>query len=133
MGTGLDMRHFWPSDYARYIIAKKKTAVPPRCISGTITAFAGSYITLRDYQTSPSITCPELSRRNPPTAHPLKRIKAVKGKRWLRVIQPSFGKKTQKAIYNLCYIKYNVIHREVKVMSRSITIRLTPMRERIPI
>ena len=44
--------------------------LPPKV--RTIMAIAGSYITLRDYQTSPSLTCP--------TAHPLKRIKAVKGK-----------------------------------------------------
>jgi len=37
--------------------------VPPK--ARTITAFAGSYIRLRDYQTPPGITCPELSRRNP--------------------------------------------------------------------
>jgi len=38
----------------------------------TITAFAGSFIRLRDYQTSPSITCP--------TAHPGTRKKAVEEK-----------------------------------------------------
>ena len=59
----------------------KEKTVPPRCISGTITVFAGSYIRLRDYQASPSLTCPELSRRNPSTAHPLDKMKAVKGKK----------------------------------------------------
>ena len=49
---------FWSSDSPRYVMAKKKKAVPSRSISGTITAFAGSYIRLRDYQTAPSIIPP---------------------------------------------------------------------------
>jgi hypothetical protein len=74
------MGPFWPSDNPRFIIAKKKKAmpVPPK---RTITAFVGSYITLRDYQTPQSLYSP--------TPYSSKAMKAVKGRRWLGVIQLS--------------------------------------------
>jgi len=71
MGSGLGMGHFWPSDSPSYIIPKKKKAVPVPPKARTIMAFAGSHIRLRDYQTSTSPISP--------TAHPLQRMKAVKG------------------------------------------------------
>jgi hypothetical protein len=63
------------------MIAQSKKAVPFPPKARTLTVFAGSYIRLRDYQTSPSLTCPQLSRRNPPNHPPLENEEAVKGKK----------------------------------------------------
>jgi len=75
------MRRFWPSHTPRHRTAKEKKAMPVLPKARMITAFAGSYIGSGGYQTSPSLTCPELSRRNPPTAYPSEIMKAVKGKK----------------------------------------------------
>ena len=66
------MRHFWASGSPRSITAKEKKAAPVPPKARTITAFAGSCIRLRDYQTA---KC--LCRPGP---HPLKKGKAVKEK-----------------------------------------------------
>jgi len=55
------MGHFWPSDNNRYIIPKKREAVPVPPKARIITPFAGSYIRLRDYQILSSVEGPVLS------------------------------------------------------------------------
>jgi hypothetical protein len=62
MGSGLDMGHIWPFDNPRYILTKRIKTVPVPAKARTTTVFAGSYMRLRDYQTSSSIIPPPFKK-----------------------------------------------------------------------
>jgi len=76
------------------MIAKKKKAVPVPPMARPSTALAGPYIGSRHYQILSSV-------EGIPPHHPIKRLEAVKGKTWLRVIQ--FGLPRLPRRYGISY------------------------------